>query len=337
MISSKVSNIFSFERVSPTGSSLSRLWVTAGLLFAGLLFAGLLAGGCASKDTFLAVSVSTELVAGVEFEEVEVILYEGASTTDGRLQYRRIIHQANFPEDYSKLQTVAEFEAVPHGDYLICSRLLNPDETVLVESCTAVSLSQKTYVTDAALTRGCIVSDVKCPLTDGQVSQGLIKCLAGQCVDPKCDPSNPATRIYCPELFEFCTDEDVSSCPDVASCAEKVCASGICTARPVGGACNANEYCDTDPDDGGCKPLPNLQAIGDAGVPDGGDGGTCFAILRQSPTKECVSEWRQCVNGQLSATWEEFTNFPCGKGCTTGGDICDGAGDCVDSTMFTCP
>jgi len=190
--------------------------------------------GCASDPSGLVtVDVRTGLVAGPEFRTVTVEVFQrGEAPADNRLVYEEV--RASAGDDYARGQRVSEL-LLPAGVHLITVRLLRPDRRLLV------ALSQLVSVGDGAsrvavfrLTRDC-VGDVVCPSPGG--SAALTECLAGHCVDPRCEPPDPT---YCPDIV-FCNAD--ADCGAIAGCATNRCGDGICIEEPIAGACAATEYC----------------------------------------------------------------------------------------------
>ncbi len=197
---------------------------------------------CASEPAgVVTVDVRTGLVAGPEFRTVTVEVFQrGESPADNRLVYEEV--RASAGDDYARGQRVSEL-LVPAGVHLITVRLLRPDRRLLV------SLSQLVSVQDGGsrvavfrLTRDC-VGDVVCPSPGG--SAALTECLAGHCVDPRCEPPDPT---YCPDVV-FCNGD--ADCGAIAACAINRCSEGICVEEPIAGACAEGEKLLTDGDEDG--------------------------------------------------------------------------------------
>lgn len=199
--------------------------------FASLLT---LVPACAAEPLgIVTVNVRTGLVPGPEFRFVTIEVFDSTDGTAGnRLEYREL--DARFGDEFAAGRRVDELE-FPAGVHRITVRLLRPDRRLLVALSQLVSITAGgARVSTFHLTRGC-VGDVVCPSPGG--SAALSECLAGHCVDPRCEPPDPT---HCMGLT-FCNS--AADCPSVALCAEMACADGICIEEPVSGACAATEYC----------------------------------------------------------------------------------------------
>jgi hypothetical protein len=152
-------------------------------------------------------------------------------------------------------------------------RLFRPAATggaLLVERWVRVKFSGS-YALLVRLDRDCVAAT--CPSPGG--SPAFTECLAGRCVDPECDVSDPSTyadhccdplapSADCPNIL-YCND--VSECAAVGACAEAQCIEGACVESPLADACAPVEWCDPSPVSGGCRPL---MSVGDAGLRDAG-------------------------------------------------------------------
>ena len=268
------------------------------VLIAWLLVLAL--SGCGSEPAgMVTVDVRTGLVAGPEFRTVTVEVFQrGESPADNRLVYEEV--RASAGDDYARGQRVSEL-LVPAGVHLITVRLLRPDRRLLV------SLSQLVSVQDGGsrvavfrLTRDC-VGDVVCPSPGG--SAALTECLAGHCVDPRCEPPDPT---YCPDVVFCNTDAD---CGAIADCANNRCAEGICVEEPIAGACAAGEYCHPAM---GCTDLATPLEPGEVECGEFCEG-LCTAGIW-----DCEGEAPRC-----SVVSFKDAGVPCGTGGT-----CDGEGTC---------
>lgn len=192
-------------------------------------------GGCGGEPPGLVtIAVRTGLVPGPEFRFVTVEVFDSTDGTAGnRLEYRELT--ANFGDDFDRGRRVDELE-LPAGVHRITVRLLRADRRLLVALSQVVSVTAGgARVATFRLTRDC-VGDVVCPSPGG--SAALSECLAGTCVDPRCEPPNPE---HCPDTLTFCNAD--TDCPTVAACARMACADGICIEQSVAGGCAAGEYC----------------------------------------------------------------------------------------------
>ena len=227
--------------------------------FAGWIRATLLATlgllGACSDNPSLEVFVRTDLVPGVEFTRVEVVVEEdvpaGVAATQVAARGVDITHAMSFyPE-----RSVANLD-LASGSLVVRVKLIDANGNVAAQR--PVRLA---FATDFALvvtvTRNC--SGVSCE--EGQA------CFDGLCVDSRCQPS---ATDYCSE--PKCTATDLSMCSSPSSCAVASCVEGVCLyTSPESSSCGSNEYCDPFV---GCEPLPSVaQDMGidaDMSLPDAG-------------------------------------------------------------------
>lgn len=269
-----------------------------------LLLLGVALAACSDSSPSLTVRVATSLVPGPEFAHVEVDIIDNATATSGVSAIRHSDATASFGEAYADGKQVASFEGVGAGELTVRVRLLQPDGSRLLERRVRVTISSDTpnYVLVVHMSRECV--SVECPNPAGD--SALTECLAGQCVDPRC---NPPAAEFCPASI-FCNS--VADCGPVASCAQMACVDGICESSTRENACDAAEWCDPDVT-AGCTPFVAV----DAGVPDAGmmdmgsdamedagvmDAGIPDAFMPDSPTVDsgpvcgtiCASETDPC-------------------------------------------
>lgn len=212
------------------------------------------ASACASETgVSLDVAVETGLVPAREFTYVQVEL---ASAVEGVSALPVQEARALFGEDFARGAHVGSFSNLPPGTYLVVARLLRGDGTSLISRRVQIELAAD-YTLMVHLTRDCV--GAVCPLAAG--SPALSECLAGTCVDPRCNPPNPE---FCPAIT-FCLT--AADCPQPAECANALCTEGVCTTESIAGACPLNSYCDPTGAGNGCTG----DVFVDAGVPDAGD------------------------------------------------------------------
>lgn len=230
-------------------------------VFAPLTLLVLLLSACSDDpEPALEVQVVTGLVAGPEFGSVLTEVFPGAGTMSGTVVPLRV--QASFGEPFATGKSVATFPNLAHGDYTVWVHLYRPNGTILIERRVQINYAGA-YVLRVHLTRDCLPANITCPDSGG--SPEYTECLAGRCVDPRCNPADPATREFCPEVV-FCNGD--SECTDaVAPCAENKCVTGVCTpTESPGSLCPPSSWCDPDSSGIGCTPLD----AGDAGPADAG-------------------------------------------------------------------
>ena len=258
--------------------------------------------GCGSSDptASLSVDVRTGLVAGAEFATVRIDVFE---SVDGALAHnvlRSLEAPARIGDDFPTGVRAAEL-TLPPGDYRIRVQLLRSDRRVLVGFTRLLSLSADDVRFESfVLSRDC-VGEAICPVPGASVA--LTECLAGQCVDPRCDPPNPE---FCGGLI-FCNDD--TECVPMADCAESSCVQGLCIPRAIAGSCMGEQYCNPD---SGCADLRDVMSE----IPCGEfcEMG-CFAGIWN-----CTPEGANC---EMVGFKDE--GVACGRGGT-----CDGAGACIE-------
>jgi hypothetical protein len=300
------------------------------LLLALLVFAM----GCSSKGV-LTVSVQTSLVPGRQFDLVDVSIVDSNPVTEGVAILRHGDVRAVFEDDYLHGKRVAEFSDIAAGETVVRVRLMQPDGLRLLERRVRVTIAEggASFSLVVRMSRDCL--DVTCPNASGDAA--LSECLAGQCVDERC---NPPSRDFCPPEV-FCNVE--TDCPTPPSCAVRRCLDGLCEAEPVEGACMAGEWC--DPSNAiGCIPVLD----NDAGVLDGGadaamdadiadartdaeldaniDGGPVCGTVCQDGLNACHFGYWDCSSGTptCSAILPRWAGSACGTD-----SVCDGHGACV--------
>lgn len=149
--------------------------------------------------------------------------------------------------------TVAELRSLDVGPHTVRVRLRRPGPAgrdsgaVLVERCVVTTLAND-RVLRVPLGTACL--GVACPLPGG--STELTECLEGQCVDPRCDPDDPATASFCCDralLGDACEEAPTfcgtaAECSASASCAgEPECIGRVCI-EPIDDLCDEGTYCD---------------------------------------------------------------------------------------------
>ncbi len=263
---------------------------------------GLLAGCGADVAPMSTVNIDvrTGLVAGAEFASVRLEVFDSVDGETAHNLLRSLESPAVFGDDFPTGVRAAALE-LPPGEYRIRVQLLRSDRRLLVGFTRLLSIDAdeirfETFV----LSRDC-VGEAICPVAGA--SAALSECLAGQCVDPRCEPPNPE---FCGGLV-FCNDD--AECTPAAECAESSCIDGLCTPRSLPGACGAEEYCNPST---GCADLDER--------------------MTEIPCGEFCE--MGCVAGIWSCTPEgstcEMVGFKDeGIACGDAG-ACDGAGTCVE-------
>ncbi|MFK7991225.1 MAG: RCC1 domain-containing protein [Sandaracinaceae bacterium] len=237
----------------------------------------LLLASCDGGENTLLVDLRTDMVPMAEFTSIEV----ERLTTDGVLE-DMAAREAVLANDLIQGERVAQFDAVPPGDYVVRVRLRAGTRTALVSDA-QVTVRGDTAMT-VTMTRSC--RGVEC-------ASG--RCLGGACVDAACSPENP-DACEPPE----CEGDGDCAVDGAAACASPRCADGTCLAARGDDECADGEYCDPEL---GCAPVPTETVSGC--VRDVALGTLSTCILFTDGHVECRG---YAANGQL------------GRGTTLRGD-----------------
>lgn len=273
-----------------------------------LIGVGLALVGCSEKAPTLSVELVTGLVPGREFARVETTLglphdVSAVTTLD------RAEASARVGANFARGHRVASF-VVANGEYVVHTRLLRANGTVLVEQNTRANVAGD-YVLRVHITRDCV--GVECPQPGG--SPALSACLNGRCVDPRCGVGAPE---FCPDIA-FCNSE--SDCGETATCASQSCDEGVCAPTLTDGACDSTEWC--NPDVGvGCQPIDVVPS----------DPFPCGTICTVASEPCRFGYWR-CEESS-SPFCDPLTNRPSGISCAPS-RVCDDSGSCVDVVVTT--
>ncbi|MBK8170382.1 MAG: hypothetical protein IPK60_08540 [Sandaracinaceae bacterium] len=299
-----------------------------------LLFVLIFANACSDHGA-LSVNVQTSLVPGREFSSVDIALVDPVAVTDGVSVLRHIERAANVGEAYLQGIRAAEFANIEAGETVVRVRLFRADGLRLLERRVRVNIADAStnFALIVRMQRSCL--DVTCPNAAG--NGALTECLAGQCVDERC---NPPSHDFCPEEV-FCNLAE--ECPQPAGCAERICLQGLCETAPIDNACTTNEWCDPS---SGCVPV--IES--DAGAPDAGldaaleddastdaaidassdadrDAGPICGTVCREGLDECHFGYWDCSSAtpSCSAILPRWAGSECGDN-----RVCDGHGACVE-------
>jgi len=295
--------------------------------------------------------------AGLELGYVEVDLYEQAEGCSGELPALASGGQSVALDDQTALGTgafgVHVFDRLRPGLYAVRARFRAPPAsprdgpdagTVLAVRCVLAQVRANRVVV-VALTSGCV--DVDCPQPGDAASRTT--CINGRCVEPGCDPDDPATLALCEDAL-CSSDRD---CPDVVPCGGAArCLDGLCFV-PVDGSCPPGDYCsqvasrcvrdpDAGPGDAGSFDAGSFDAASDAGACEPASG-----VAGPGETAECVGErsvrTSSCRAGQVcceSACADRCGDFctgmPAGTICRMPANSCEEAARC-DGVSAGCP
>ncbi len=251
------------------------------LALSAIPFVPLLCVGCDTRGLALTVRVQTGLRAEREVRYAEVAFLAGAHDCDDVA--RDFEGRAIALTDQAALAegsfTVREIGGLAAGVYTVRARLRRPSATggadsgaELVSRCVVVSIASD-RVLRIPLTSDCLAVD--CPAPMG--SPAFDQCLNGHCVDPRCDPDDPATAAFCCDrtLLGDACDSDPTLCSASDACEATLaclgaptCSEGVCV-EPVEDLCDEDTFCATET--ATCEPLPGTSL--DAGMIDAGTEG----------------------------------------------------------------
>ncbi len=263
-------------------------------VLASIALSLLAAPGCScSGGILLAVDVRTDLVPGVEFDEVEIQVDDAPATHFG----------AAVGDPFDRGRRVFETEGLELGRHDLEVTLMLRGARVVGRS--YVVRLDGNLVVLAILTRDC--RGVTCPGAGD--SAAATECLGGTCVDPECGTlSSDACVSEC---------EDDGDCSSPTSCVVPVCVSGVCLEGSAPTSCPSGEYCQPGE---GCLPIP---VSGDGSVPRP-DAGTCMRDADCDDGFSCTVD--ACVGGRCENT---ETNALCTTGIDPRCAPDDGAADPV--------
>lgn len=291
----------------------------SGLCFVVMSLLALSSAACSNDNKKeLAVSVVTDFVAGPEFTSVETELLDERPISEGATRLGQATSSVGFGASFARGRSVALFGAQTTGEKVVRVTLYRPNGTKLHSRTVRFRLTDN-YALTVHLTRDCVDLAVECPLAN---APALTQCLMGQCVDERCNPQDPTTAQFCPEVT-FC--ESTDDCRGVSDCSTQLCDDGICsqTARtaPDPAACETGAWCDPVPNTGGCRTLPATA----------GDGGIVGEVVCNTV---CFVDSSGCKFGSwdcddpIVPVCTYLGNRPAGTACGTGG-VCSADGDCI--------
>jgi len=285
------------------------------------------AAGCDNPPS-LTVRARTTVRAGLELGYVEVDLYEEAQGCSGEGAPLASGGQSVAIGDQAALVAgsfgVHVFERLRPGLYAVRARFRAPPPSpsdgpdagaVLAVRCVLTQV-RANRVLVVHLTSGCV--DLDCPQAGDAPAR--TSCINGRCVEPDCDPSDPAAQEFCEDAL---CGSDVD-CQGLVPCGGARCLDGLCFV-PVGGSCPAGEYCSQVT--GRCTP-DVAGPTEDAGLVDAGridaatDAGACepsSCVAGPCERAECVGD--RCVRTSLCGMSQVCCDGTCADRC---GDFCAG-------------
>lgn len=301
----------------------------------------MLASCAAPRDAHVRVEVSTSLAAGVDFVWVDTDFASYATGLPSELLEReqlRVRYQSSSASEWSQGVLAAEFDGVKTGTYIVRVALRTAgDDAVLVQDLIADIDGDTTL--RLRLDRGCIATE--CPSASG--SAALSACRQAACVDPRCDPTDLATRDeLCPDVT-FC-DADADCEAPAADCAAAYCVDGTCIDAPSSGdVCPSGEYCDTRL---GCRslsdPLPECGTLCDLSEDDCAIGyWNCELSSPSCDPVSAVPTGSSCRRGDATGSCDQrgecvdcLEGATCVTGCLIGRQVCTDLGVVCDTSDF---
>jgi hypothetical protein len=282
-----------------------------------VLLALLAAAGCSNDLPNLTVDLETDLVPGIDFDQITVEVapptYNASSLAPGAVTTTAMVGS------YVPGRRVAEIHGVQVGDHLVRVRLIDRDGTMVVQRLVRLQI-QSTYSLIVIVTRDC--AGITCPQPDGDPT--FTSCVSGVCTNPTCSPATPEA---CPH--PACTV--AADCTPSSECVHPVCDEGQCLQVAVDTACPAGQRCDA-----------TLGCVLPTGVtPDAGLGDAC-------PSTEiaCTNGMDDDCDGHADCADTDCAAATCDDGhvCTTtdqcAGGVCAGTAlscdDGVACTVDTC-
>jgi hypothetical protein len=300
--------------------------------------------GCAPSGASLTVRVQSGLRAGDELRHVRAFLRRGASCEETEVLglAGRALERADQAALGAGAITIGDLGPLEPGVYAVQVVGRRPGATgaesgpVLVERCVVTTVTRD-RVLRVALTSGCV--GVTCPAPGG--SPELTECLNGRCVDPRCDPDDPATFPYCCDreaLGSACDDDptlcrDASDCDAVPCAGEPRCVQGVCV-EPDEDLCGEGAHCDAAmracaPDD------PSLFADAgslDAAVADAGAGEDAHvpadAYLECRLASDCADDGNVCTEVRCAGGLCVTSELGCDDGVACTADACSMESGC---------
>ncbi len=232
-----------------------------GVALAALLLS-LVGAGC-EPSTLLAIQFQTDLVPGVEFDELEL-------EVDGQ---RWIERRVGDRDSFSRMTILAEREGIAPGRKTVRVTLGGRGNHIFRER---VFELRDRRIVPIVIERSC--RDVTCP--GASDDPAAINCAGGRCVPSTCGEDGTAG---CPA--PAC--DAAHPCPSSGTaCVEDTCVEGSCLALPRADACGDGELCIPGE---GCLPR---SGRGDAGTFDAGEA----PLDAFTPGPECTRD-DDCAGG----------------------------------------
>ena len=262
----------------------------------------LFVSGCGQEPVTLVVDVVTDLVPGPEFNlvETDVLTY---ANQKGAIVTNHAVGSASYGQPYSFGKQVARFTNLSRGDHEVRVRLRSTTTGEVLIARTVRFVMPSNYVLRVYMERSCL--HVECP---GSAPAGDSECQGGQCVDPRCNPADPATSHFC--AITFCQKD--TDCGAVSACATRNCEQGICIPTAIiPSECNSDEWCN---DVLGCVPNGTSTSTNDCGD------------ICTEPGRPCSIGYWDCTNG--GHVCRELLRRPVGDACGSN-QVCAETGACV--------
>ena len=272
-----------------------------------------LMGACAG-DVELSVSLQSDLVPGVEFSSVQLVL-DDVTAQEIPITLKSSFASADRLADFPKL--------APKNDRRIRLELVDIRGEVIAKTAALVD-NRSSRAVILTIARSCV--GVDCP---GDGDPAALACLGGRCVDPRC---TTGTEESCPTPQCTSTNDcDAASQP----CLDVACIKTQCVYLQSN-LCSDSQYCSPVT---GCEPLPSDCpdgcADGNSCTQDLCEDGVCTYPVAGAGTLcengvcdrgECISSQETCDDGVLN---QDETGVDCGGVC----NACSSEESCSDGVM----
>lgn len=261
----------------------------------------LLLGACTGSRPILAIELTTDLRAGVEFTRVRTELSEEPFASGAALRVVSIDHLVDGALDYTDRARVAELDVEAGAILYARVSLLDASGRIRGQRLATIDVPASRVIT---IVIGAACRGVVCP---GDGDPEATACVNGECVPPTCLPESPES---CPA--GSCTDD--SECTSTSACVRGVCRDGSCLFVDD---CPAGEICDAD----ACVSAP---LCGDASCDPGSE----------TPCG-CDADCGPCAGSCLDGVCEALEASTCPEDCgpppvTCGDGVCEHAEVCEE-------
>lgn len=216
------------------------------VLRSSLVVIALLSMSCETSPDRLIVELSTDMVAGVDYDAITV------RGLDRSLEETFVIGREEIGTRY--LESPRRVELIFSGALRMAVALSRAGREI-ARATARLEVRGRTGI-QVTLLRSCLAAEC---------GEGGPNCLNGECVAEGClTGAEPACAG-----FAGCRVDDECPSPSASCLAPRCTTSGACVEVEVGGRCGAGEYCDAARE---CAPIPAMIAPVDAGAPPGDAG-----------------------------------------------------------------